>query len=194
MRSSTNRTSSCEAALDDLGDDALDRDAELLRLLELGARLGTAAELDPQREHAAGVADHARLDRVAELDQQLALGVADLGPVELALRLAADVDEHRLLADRDHLAADLVTDAGALRAWSAALALGEHRSKVFVLIGHARALYAAIAVQASDGAARDRQFAPARASLDRVDAGAGFTAGASTAVGTAERSSASGVR
>src|SRR5262249_13099975 len=114
-----------DAALDDLGDHALDGNAELLCLLELRAGLGAAAELDAEHEEATRGVDDTGVDGVADLDQELALGVADLGAVELSFRLAADVDKHGLLADRDHLAGDLVTGAWALGP-GAALALGEH--------------------------------------------------------------------
>ncbi len=60
------------------------------------------------------IADHAGLDDIARLDQQLAVLVGDLAAIERALGLAADVDEHRVLADRDHGAADLIAGARAL--------------------------------------------------------------------------------
>jgi hypothetical protein len=109
-----------------------------VRLLQLALGIGAAPELHAQRQHAAGVIGDPSLDDVADLDQQLALGVADLAAVEHALGLPADIDEHRGLTDRDDLALDHVARAGALllRLGFAALGFSEHRGEVFVLVGH----------------------------------------------------------
>ena len=47
---------------------------------------GPRAELRAQRQHAAGVGDDARLDLVADLDEQLAVAVADLARARAGLR------------------------------------------------------------------------------------------------------------
>ena len=123
-----------EAALDDLGDRAVDGDPEVGGLLELGACLRPAAELDAQREDATGIAADARLDRIADLDEQLALAVADLRTLECALGLASDIDEHRVLAERDDLARHHIADLRALGAFRAGFGSGEHRGKVFFVV------------------------------------------------------------
>src|SRR5207247_11469681 len=83
-------------------------------------------------------------EHVADLDEQLAIRIADLRAIELTFGLAAEIDEHGLLADRDHGAFDHVADARALGAARlGAFALGEHRREVFFVVGHVPGGYSA---------------------------------------------------
>ena len=125
-----------EAALDDLGHETLDREAEVRRLLELGGRLWPLAEPRAQHELPTGIRGDARLDRIADLDEELVLVIGDLRALELPFGFAAEVDEHGMFADRDDLALDRVADARALGTPRLVLlGVSEHRGEVFV-VGH----------------------------------------------------------
>ena len=124
-----------DAALDDAGDQPLDRDAVLEGLDQLGLRLRSLRHHLAQRDGAglAAEVDHARLDRVADHHRQGAVLVRQLLALEHALRLAAEIDEDRLGADRHDAPLDHVADG-----WTAAallvllVVLGEESCEVLL--------------------------------------------------------------
>ena len=84
---------------------AFHRQAGAERVLELLVGRGAARKLPRERQPAVG-RHHHRLDAVADRHLEHAVGVLQLGDVDLRLALAADVDERHLRADRDDRAFD----------------------------------------------------------------------------------------
>src|SRR5439155_25319239 len=97
-------------------DHALDRDPVRVRLLELARDVAPAARdsLQHDRPRARPVVDDRRLDLVALPEMDLARRrIAKLAELDRRLGLAADGDEGRRGADRDHPSADDVADGDA---------------------------------------------------------------------------------
>ncbi len=109
---------------------------EGLLQLRLGLRPAPQRRLaEDDAPRLAGGLDDARLDGVAELDEELPLAVAQLEDVDHPLGLGAEVDEHRLVADGDHPPFDHLADlrvAAARRGRVILFELGEHRAEVVV--------------------------------------------------------------
>jgi len=93
------------AALDHAGHAALDGHARLRRHRQRVARLAALTQPVRQADLVAG-RHHRRFDLVADLDLEVALVVRQLRAVDPRLALAADVDEHVLVADLDHATLD----------------------------------------------------------------------------------------
>ncbi len=97
-----------QAALDAVDDAALDDAAFLEALLDVGPDphpLGLRVREQHVPLDVLGALEQ-HLDLVADLDRELAFHVAELVDRDQTLRLVADVDHHRVVVDRDHLAAD----------------------------------------------------------------------------------------
>ena len=124
-------------ALDHAGHAALDGHSRLRRHRQRLARVPALPEAMRQTDLVAR-RDHRRFDLVADLDLEVALVVRQLRTVDPRLALAADVDEHVLVADLDDAALhDLTTLDGV-----PGLVFREERGEIFLGLGVAHGVTA----------------------------------------------------
>src|SRR5262249_7546005 len=109
-----------------------------------------------------------RFESVADLDGEIALGVAELGEIDHPLGLAAEVDEGGRVADLGHRALDLLADRRILAGVLALLLLElrQDLAEVLALLGlHRLLILHRVFTPACRAQSRSRSsgFAPPRA-------------------------------
>ena len=118
-------------ALHDFVHFAFHGEARPERVLELALRSGVTHAL--AREHdAAACGDDHRLNAIADRHRDLAVGVLQLGEIDLSLALATDVDKGDLRAEPNDGAFDGLAPIELARLDGRL----EHRAEIFFLIAH----------------------------------------------------------